>query len=284
VTKRLLLGSSVDYWRRALRRENGLSVREGPPHPGDIAVYGPHRDPLLGGGDDGHTGVVYQVLGNMVICIESRGHVGVCFMARQLNWWSDYIAVEGMDEHILAAMGVWEHMYDHLTGTVHRVGYFSGQGREIIEDDWRIDCSGCVYLVVNYGFEHAVAIDIPKPPPIIHYTNEDEEDGVFWYAPDGTFHYLHVDPATGHLLHDWVLGHEDLSARYGSNTKLDPAVPLKVGVNPNSGGLCVEAWGVGFPDPNRSNKRWPVRIALEGNPYRWNFKVFDPAGIVTKAA
>jgi hypothetical protein len=116
-----------------------------------------------------------------------------------------------------------------------------------------------------------------KPRPVIHFTNDEDEVPMFWYAPDGCWHFVHVN-ADGHLIQSWQGGEEDLTARYGG-PKLDPSQPLRCGVNPNSGGLVVDVWGVGFPDPNQGGKRWTVRCALEGNPYRWRWYPRNPSKI-----
>lgn len=167
------LGSSVSYWLWAGNGQYGLH-RSTDPAPGCIAVMGKDGNPADGSGPNGHTGIVVNVAGGTVTCIESRGHVGVCLKTRPRSFWNGFITVVGMNRPILAALYVWEAMFDAVTGTVERVPYYSGPGdndhdgwpdRADIGDGNGIDCSGCVKLCMDYGYQHDRAQPVPAPTP-----------------------------------------------------------------------------------------------------------------------
>jgi hypothetical protein len=171
------LSSSAGYAFMAKAKQGGLSIVAVALSvlAGDIALMGPNGDAYAGNGPIGHCGIVvavyYRVGHWWVLCIESRGHHGVCLQERRLDWWSMFVRQAGWTEAHTRAARAWEALYDADTGTVARVTYYAGAGdndhdgepdrADIFGDGNGIDCSGAVKLCADYAYDHAGAPATP---------------------------------------------------------------------------------------------------------------------------
>lgn len=171
------LSSSVGYWIMGLDGRAGMSiVDKNRVRPGDIAVYGRRGNPLDGNGPNGHCGVVLSIdyAAGRVVCMESRGSVGICFQPRAIDWWSGFVRVPNVSDEHVRLMREFVTKYDARTGTVLRVGYYAKasdvnrdgvQDRAAVGDGNGVDCSGLVFLVFAYAWFHAGA-PADSPPPL----------------------------------------------------------------------------------------------------------------------
>lgn len=287
------LSSSVGYSK--MGRDNGWLRTHAQVRVGMIAIfYGPGGW-MTGGGPDGHTAVVNALPGpdrpdipwDCIETMESRGHVGPCFMIRKLHWWREFVEVPGVTPARLESMRA-------LTRRCIAAGIgYSALGGNRDNDSLpdradlgdyqhptgKVDCSGDVFDLFDCAWqEHPTTDDEPPPaPPPIYVSEEDDVMPSLHYPPQ---HQTHTcwrgtkGKHEGHLMHTWrydhakPLGVEDLFLMPDGKIRIPEFIPVGAPIS-------------GMVDPVGLDMVWSVpvndgallRVSWLGTAGPWAFDV-----------